>query len=184
MYSYNPYYANYLMHYGTPQHSGRYPWGSGERPYQHGGGPKAKRKFARRTNLFTASAAIKKVKSDYKEGKISKEDKVSLVKGINKEFQEERKNIRKNDLRMTKDEYYKNTTGEFRNTQSFSRILFAGTMHGGIIPAFILDSKASQYNRLPDNIQKNVATYINNAKKISIAQITAEIEKMKAKISA
>lgn len=37
MYSYNPYYANYLMHYGTPKHSGRYPWGSGERPYQHGG---------------------------------------------------------------------------------------------------------------------------------------------------
>lgn len=31
-------YANdflYLMHYGTPRHSGRYPWGSGEDPYQH-----------------------------------------------------------------------------------------------------------------------------------------------------
>lgn len=25
----------YLMHYGTPRHSGRYPWGSGEDPYQH-----------------------------------------------------------------------------------------------------------------------------------------------------
>ena len=24
----------YLMHYGTPRHSGRYPWGSGENPYQ------------------------------------------------------------------------------------------------------------------------------------------------------
>lgn len=24
-----------LMHYGTPRHSGRYPWGSGENPYQH-----------------------------------------------------------------------------------------------------------------------------------------------------
>ena len=23
------------MHYGTPRHSGRYPWGSGENPYQH-----------------------------------------------------------------------------------------------------------------------------------------------------
>ena len=22
-----------LMHYGTPRHSGRYPWGSGENPY-------------------------------------------------------------------------------------------------------------------------------------------------------
>ena len=26
-----------LMHYGTPRHSGRYPWGSGEDPYQHSG---------------------------------------------------------------------------------------------------------------------------------------------------
>lgn len=26
-----------LMHYGTPRHSGRYPWGSGENPYQHDG---------------------------------------------------------------------------------------------------------------------------------------------------
>lgn len=25
----------YLKHYGTPRHSGRYPWGSGENPYQH-----------------------------------------------------------------------------------------------------------------------------------------------------
>lgn len=24
-----------LLHYGTPRHSGRYPWGSGENPYQH-----------------------------------------------------------------------------------------------------------------------------------------------------
>ena len=23
-----------LVHYGTPRHSGRYPWGSGENPYQ------------------------------------------------------------------------------------------------------------------------------------------------------
>lgn len=25
-----------IAHYGTPRHSGRYPWGSGENPYQHG----------------------------------------------------------------------------------------------------------------------------------------------------
>ena len=24
-----------LMHYGTKRHSGRYPWGSGDNPYQH-----------------------------------------------------------------------------------------------------------------------------------------------------
>lgn len=27
---------NFLAHYGTPRHSGRYPWGSGEDPYQSG----------------------------------------------------------------------------------------------------------------------------------------------------
>ncbi|HAU84911.1 MAG TPA: phage tail protein [Lachnospiraceae bacterium] len=26
---------DYLAHYGTPRHSGRYPWGSGDNPYQH-----------------------------------------------------------------------------------------------------------------------------------------------------
>lgn len=31
-------YENVLYHYGTPRHSGRYPWGSGENPYQHGSG--------------------------------------------------------------------------------------------------------------------------------------------------
>lgn len=28
-------YEDYLAQYGTPRHSGRYPWGSGENPYQH-----------------------------------------------------------------------------------------------------------------------------------------------------
>jgi len=28
-----------IEHYGTPRHSGRYPWGSGEEPYQKGGAP-------------------------------------------------------------------------------------------------------------------------------------------------
>ena len=27
--------VDYLTHYGTPRHSGRYPWGSGDNPYQH-----------------------------------------------------------------------------------------------------------------------------------------------------
>lgn len=33
----NPIAEDILMHYGTPRHSGRYPWGSGEDPYQHSG---------------------------------------------------------------------------------------------------------------------------------------------------
>jgi len=30
-------YDDILMHYGTKRHSGRYPWGSGENPFQHSG---------------------------------------------------------------------------------------------------------------------------------------------------
>lgn len=33
----NPYAEDILMHYGMPRRSGRYPWGSGENPYQHSG---------------------------------------------------------------------------------------------------------------------------------------------------
>lgn len=29
--------SNILEHYGTKRHSGRYPWGSGDNPYQHSG---------------------------------------------------------------------------------------------------------------------------------------------------
>ena len=29
--------SNILEHYGTKRHSGRYPWGSGDTPYQHSG---------------------------------------------------------------------------------------------------------------------------------------------------
>ena len=32
----NPVADEQLMHYGMPRRSGRYPWGSGEDPYQHG----------------------------------------------------------------------------------------------------------------------------------------------------
>lgn len=49
MYSYNPYYANYLIHYGTAT-SGRYPKGSGARPFQHD--PKKLKKFENKLNRW------------------------------------------------------------------------------------------------------------------------------------
>ena len=33
----NPIAEDILMHYGVKRRSGRYPWGSGENPYQHSG---------------------------------------------------------------------------------------------------------------------------------------------------
>ena len=80
MYSYNPYYSNYLMHYGTPKHSGRYPYGSGKRPYQHESSSKsfpiAKRKVM--SNLSNTPFPFKKDKLDLDvisdRGKIDEDD--------------------------------------------------------------------------------------------------------------
>ena len=33
----NPIAQDILMHYGVKRRSGRYPWGSGDNPYQHSG---------------------------------------------------------------------------------------------------------------------------------------------------
>lgn len=52
-YSYNPYidyYENYLAHYGIKRKSGRYPFGSGDRPYQHS--PKELKKLENKLNRW------------------------------------------------------------------------------------------------------------------------------------
>ena len=40
-----------VVHYGTKRHSGRYPWGSGENPYQHSGDFLARVKQLRAENI-------------------------------------------------------------------------------------------------------------------------------------
>lgn len=62
MYSYNPYYANYLAHFGIKGKSGRYPYGSGDRPYQHD--PHAKKRYKaelkadrKKAKILTGTAA-------------------------------------------------------------------------------------------------------------------------------
>lgn len=42
-----------LYHYGTPRHSGRYPWGSGDNPYQHSGDFLARVDELRKAKGFT-----------------------------------------------------------------------------------------------------------------------------------
>lgn len=48
-----------LCHYGTPRHSGRYPWGSGEDPYQHSGD------FLSRVDKLKAEGMSEKEIADY-----------------------------------------------------------------------------------------------------------------------
>lgn len=40
-----------LYHFGIPRRSGRYPWGSGNRPFQSGGGPMSKRQAKKAEKL-------------------------------------------------------------------------------------------------------------------------------------
>lgn len=83
MYSYNPYYAQYLMHYGVAKRSGRYPYGSGDRPYQHVGlgrrigaffakGQAAE--YARDINQHRKNQTIKQLKAQRKAGEITDEE--------------------------------------------------------------------------------------------------------------
>lgn len=64
--------SNYLVHYGTPRHSGRYPWGSGKEPYQSlvrnkSGGTLTMKIAANRDPAKTyAKAVIKKEKINNK----------------------------------------------------------------------------------------------------------------------
>ena len=46
---------NYLIHYGMPRRSGRYPWGSGDRPYQHSGGGAKEKIGGRAPNRIESS---------------------------------------------------------------------------------------------------------------------------------
>ncbi|MBQ0025922.1 MAG: hypothetical protein KBS79_00905 [Lachnospiraceae bacterium] len=81
-----------LYHYGTPRHSGRYPWGSGEDPYQHEKGyggvvnnllkaglkPEELQKWSG-SNPYTAEVAFKK---KYQELKKSGKSEVDIAKEL------------------------------------------------------------------------------------------------------
>ena len=51
-----------LAHYGTPMHSGRYPWGSGENPYHHGASSPFGRLKKRREEKKAAKAKAERTR--------------------------------------------------------------------------------------------------------------------------
>lgn len=55
-----------ILHYGVKRRSGRYPWGSGERPYQGGGGP-IKRYKAKKTAKAEAAKKMEAAKKKQQE---------------------------------------------------------------------------------------------------------------------
>lgn len=114
-----------LKHFGTPRHSGRYPWGSGERPYQ-GDSPsyKSKRQLSkkekeynlkkkadsdiRRTLEVSANSSVDKAMQSYKKAT----DAHKVVQNIKKKYNQERRStedfiedvINKNYSKVTKED--------------------------------------------------------------------------------
>lgn len=92
----NPFYLKSrdesLSHYGTPRHSGRYPWGSGDRPKQRLEGKKNKKKSKKEDDddfLVSGSRAINSARGSIKKKKKSKkEDKLAKLNKSAKSFSE------------------------------------------------------------------------------------------------
>ena len=77
---------NYLEHYGIPRRSGRYPWGSGSRPFQ-GDSPAAKSSRKTKTSGKSGKTGLfkkGKTKTESSEEDISKISSEELQKKINR----------------------------------------------------------------------------------------------------
>ena len=77
---------NYLEHYGIPRRSGRYPWGSGSRPFQ-GDSPAAKSSGKTTTSGKSGKTGLfkkGKTKTESSEEDISKISSEDLQKKINR----------------------------------------------------------------------------------------------------
>lgn len=77
---------NYLEHYGIPRRSGRYPWGSGSRPFQ-GDSPAAKSSGKTKTSGKSGKTGLfkkGKTKTESSEEDISKISSEDLQKKINR----------------------------------------------------------------------------------------------------
>ena len=89
--------SDYLVHYGTPMHSGRYPWGSGERPRQRlegiGNDPRSFRLTSEEKKLIR-----KATRSDYDGTKssLSKSEKKALRRALAKQdaYRQAKRNAR------------------------------------------------------------------------------------------
>lgn len=78
----NPYsFDNVIIHYGTPRHSGRYPWGSGDRPRQHVSWFKKRkeRKNVEKNNFEKYVDSPEFLKGDYKKYKEKNNKWLSVV---------------------------------------------------------------------------------------------------------
>lgn len=105
--------SNYLVHYGTPRHSGRYPYGSGERPFQRLEGSKGRLGKSIKKRFLTKGKKLFRVKTNKKKVKVRK--KVDTAKA-NKAKQISKQPQKKQELH--KQEQHKQNIQNGNNEQS------------------------------------------------------------------
>lgn len=77
----NEYFSDELIHYGIKRRSGRYPYGSGERPYQSGGVAAPPKKKSRKQRKAEEKAAKQEAKQAAAKKKHDDEKQAVLQKG-------------------------------------------------------------------------------------------------------
>ncbi len=72
----------YLIHYGIKRRSGRFPWGSGKRPFQSGGGPvgKAVRFVRKKKTEYKRNESLKKARAKAAENRKLEANKKQVLK--------------------------------------------------------------------------------------------------------
>ena len=75
---------DYLIHYGIPKRSGRFPWGSGKRPFQSGGGKDAR--IARKAERINQKANKKFAKVEVRREKYQATANKHFDKAVRRSF--------------------------------------------------------------------------------------------------
>ena len=192
MYSYNPYYEKYLMHYGTKEHSGRYPYGSGERPYQRiammpfkkAAAIRASSKaftYAKDINAHRRNQAVRAAKLSYKRGEITKQEyKDTKIK--------ENQKLKEADIKSAKDivnlrdavtgnsaykvneiysKYKETAYNEIPNYLAKRGIRFAAQITPGILAGIAINKMALAKSAVTNKPTHNVASALSKTANVN-----------------
>lgn len=155
MYSYNPYYGQYLAHYGVPGMK----WGVRRyQPYPKGkkGTYVGKKKYAKNAVNYLYGRARIENNRNYKEGKISKEERNRLNRAMVSETFKELKDINKSNKVLSKEDYEKVTSPSWRKATTLE---YKGL--GWIIPGYSYAQSVKQATERWDDYSKDTKKIVN-----------------------
>lgn len=134
-----------LEHYGTKRHSGRYPWGSGENPYQRSGDFLSRVEELKKTGKFTEKEILEQINAtlpdEYKMG--TTEFRVAQQKALH-----ERKALQYDQIRALKDDGLKWT--EIGEKLGLSESTVRSMYNNGI------GEKANQAQKIAETLKAEV----------------------------